>query len=271
MTWISSLCSPPYQVLPVYVGGRTMLQVCSYPCQNNLPISDTVTGNSFLDALAHYRRTQGLPAVSINVGTITDVGYLVGRPDVLKSVIAQGYVGISGDELINIIQSAINGELTPGHPMPCQVITDLTTGGFADFQGIELPHYLEDPRMWHLRSIDTTGASEGDRGKSWKEQLSQITCIDSGVEIISAALATKLARELMMAVEDIDLSKPVTAYGVDSLTAVEIRAWSLRELQADISIFDIVGNASIPSLSSVIVNNSKFTPTELLPERASKV
>ena len=64
--------------------------------------------------------------------------------------------------------------------------------------------------------------------------------------------------------EDIDASKPVSAYGVDSLTAVEIRAWSFRDVQADVSVLDVVNTGSIWGLVGIIVRNSRLTPVEIL-------
>jgi len=48
-----------------------------------------VAANTFLDALAHYRRSQGLPALSINWGPWADVG-MAARHDVVERAKAKG-------------------------------------------------------------------------------------------------------------------------------------------------------------------------------------
>lgn len=48
------------------------------------------------------------------------------------------------------------------------------------------------------------------------------------------------------------------AISVDSLVAVEVRNWLIRELQADISVFDILGTIPISALSVKIVEMSKL-------------
>jgi len=92
----------------------------------------------------------------------------------------------------------------------------------------------------------------------------------SATEIVSDALKRRLAKQLMVAVEDVDVLKPVSGYGVDSLTAVDIRAWSLKDAQADISVLDIVNNASILSLAHTIAKNSRLTVGKNLEDVENK-
>jgi len=87
--------------------------------------------------------------------------------------------------------------------------------------------------------------------------------VSAGSDLVPSALGTKLAK-LMMAAAEVDMSKPISTYGVDSFTAVEIRAWSFRELQSDISIFDIMSNIPVSSLARTIVVKSKFVPKEIV-------
>ena len=45
---------------------------------------------------------------------------------------------------------------------------------------------------------------------------------------------------------------------VDSLVAVEIRNWFIKELRADVSVFDILGAIPISTLAVKIAENSKL-------------
>lgn len=128
-----------------------------------------------------------------------------------------------------------------------------------------MPYYLEDAKMGHIIHVDTAGqGGSNDAVAGWLSQLSQLTSISSGADLVASALGTKLAKLMMVAAEDIDMSKPISTYGVDSLTAVEIRAWSFRELQSDISVFDIMSNIPISSLARTIVIKSKFVQKEIV-------
>ena len=64
-----------------------------------------------------------------------------------------------------------------------------------------------------------------------------------------AGILQRLARALSMAVEDIDMSRPLHVYGVDSLLALELRNWFARLWKAEVAVFDITGQASIAALA----------------------
>lgn len=56
--------------------------------------------------------------------------------------------------------------------------------------------------------------------------------------------------------DDIDTSKPLHAYGVDSLLAVELRNCFSKELSADVAIFDLTGGASVDAVSLTVAKKS---------------
>lgn len=60
--------------------------------------------------------------------------------------------------------------------------------------------------------------------------------------------------------EDIEVTRPVSSYGVDSLLAVELRAWIYSELQSDISVFDLLSKTALTSLAKKIASGSKAMP-----------
>jgi Phosphopantetheine attachment site len=61
-----------------------------------------------------------------------------------------------------------------------------------------------------------------------------------------------------MPAEDIDTSKPLHAYGADSLLAAEARNWVAREMDSDVAIFDIMGGPSINAVEVTVAGKSQF-------------
>jgi NAD(P)-dependent dehydrogenase (short-subunit alcohol dehydrogenase family) len=65
--------------------------------------------NGFLDALAGHRRGLGLPGLSVNLGSWSDVGLLAGNEDFLRQLEKVGVGTISRDEGRPVLRAAIAG------------------------------------------------------------------------------------------------------------------------------------------------------------------
>ncbi|KAF9875052.1 hypothetical protein CkaCkLH20_07318 [Colletotrichum karsti] len=219
-------------------------------------------GNSYQDAIAHYRRGHGLPACSIDVGMVLGVGFLAEETTgdrVHENTRSWSFIGIREREFLAILQAAITNESVPGVAAPKQMITGLGTGGMMAQGSEKYPWWFNDAKFAHLVQIDThhvVQEKNDDTGKL-RDELSQATNLDGAAEIVATALVQKLARSMMVSVENIETSRPVSSYGVDSLLAVELRSWIYEELQADISVFDLLSNVAISSLARNIVTGSK--------------
>lgn len=75
--------------------------------------------------------------------------------------------------------------------------------------------------------------------------------------IVSAALADKFARAMMVSAENVDPDRPLSAYGVDSLMAVELRNWILREFGAVLGMWELMdGNRIIRKIARAVVEKS---------------
>ena len=59
-----------------------------------------------------------------------------------------------------------------------------------------------------------------------------------------SALVVRLAKMLTMPPGELDTGRFLHSYGVDSLTAIEIVNWALRDCQARIAVFDVM--AAVP-------------------------
>ncbi|KAL4936566.1 hypothetical protein BDV06DRAFT_227771 [Aspergillus oleicola] len=218
-------------------------------------------GNTYQDALAHYRRSQGLPAVSIDLGLMLGIGLIAERGGAtnLKKWEA---VGIHEQEFHTIMTAAIAGTWGT-HPMPAQVICGLPTGGILQSEQLEWPFYFDDPRFAYLKRQDFDNSKDKEPGsntKSLSSQLGRVQSVRDAVDIVTIGLSQRLAIELQINVESIDSSRPLHSYGVDSLSMIEIRNWILSNLQAELSLFDLLNGGSIHALATRIAAISKAVP-----------
>ncbi|KAJ5788006.1 hypothetical protein N7457_002996 [Penicillium paradoxum] len=213
-------------------------------------------GNTYQDAMAHFRRSQGLPATSINLGVVLGVGITAERGEILSYLKTGAMIGIHEQEVLAVIQAAISGQ------MPAQAVVGLATGGHLEKNGHDDPFWFSEARFGPLRVFDTqelqaqSGGSGGDSAADLEAALRGAATLAEAADAVCVALVRKLAKAMMMELEDLDPSRPANSYGVDSLVAVEIRAWVFKEVKSDVSVFDILSNKPLASLAGTIAAKS---------------
>ena len=86
--------------------------------------------------------------------------------------------------------------------------------------------------------------------------LKRTTSIEEAVLLIRVAFRKRIGKILVMEEKDVDVSKPLHAHGVDSLVAMELRQWCMKELGADLSVLEILGDSNIARLAEKAAQRS---------------
>ncbi|KAH8815396.1 iterative type I polyketide synthase [Xylogone sp. PMI_703] len=224
------------------------------------------TGNTYQDALARHRHSVGLPAATIDLGTVLSVGYVAENRERTHMAKHLGTVleVLREDE----IQALIEYLMDPRSKLDdttCQLVSGLTDATMYRQRGVPAPTYLSYPLFTHLRTVSAgarSGASESDPSFITQSLLQAATSLEQAAGIISDGIRAKLSSLLAMPVENIDPGKSVSSNGVDSLVAMEFRAFLAKDLGADIPLLDIMGTASISVLSQKVATASKLVQIE---------
>ncbi|KAL4797779.1 hypothetical protein BDV19DRAFT_386815 [Aspergillus venezuelensis] len=95
-------------------------------------------------------------------------------------------------------------------------------------------------------TYSSTGSSEENHDTdNIDASLASPTTIEEAAPLITTLLVAKLASLLSSPADKFDVRKPLHAYGVDSLVAVEIRNWFAKQVKVDIAVFDLLGGATM--------------------------
>ena len=238
--------------LDFFVMLSSVVGVAGNPSQANYGAAGT-----FLDAIAAFRKANGLPAVSLDFGMIQSVGYVAENDAVAERLKKMGHQAISEPEMLALVQTAI--ENPHGHNEQNQIITGLQSGAGNATRD-------KDPKFMALRlqnrALDAGKGNQSGKG-NLPDALSGCQTFADAVEVITKAIATKLSEDFMIPAEDIDPAQPVSSFGVDSLVAVELRNWLLSQSKAEVSVFDVVQSKSLTALSTQIATRSKFVNASL--------
>ncbi|KAM7187391.1 hypothetical protein V8F33_011289 [Rhypophila sp. PSN 637] len=232
-------------------------------------------GNAFQDALARRRRAQGRKGHSICLGLIQDIGFAAD-----KGVIEQhryldkgAAVRMTSGDVIKAVEAAILFSGSEAAPEDkgvngAEIILGLATGGLLKATGHEDPYWMSEARFGAARVYDTQllngretkGRNQvgqaGNSGEEIRKALAEAKTVDEAASVALAAITRKLARAMMMDEADLDPESPANSYGIDSLVAVEIRAWMFKELRSEVSVFEILSNAPLSSLAAMVAGRS---------------
>ncbi|KAF4345876.1 polyketide synthase [Fusarium beomiforme] len=217
-------------------------------------------GNSFMDSLAHYRRQQGLVATSIDLGLILDVGFVAERQGT-SNLKKWETVGIYEEELLLLMSVAMRGGLSglgdgTSSDIAAQIVTGLATGGHVAKHSLDDPFYFSDPRFKQLvvSGLGPGSLDQNDMSMGLRLALESSPSLTQASQVITDAIKNRLAKVMDKDVDNIEEGKPLYSYGVDSLSAVEMRNWLAKEMQSEVGLFDILGSPSISSLAEKVAH-----------------
>ncbi len=241
--------------------------VLGNPAQGNY-----ASGCSFQDAFASYRHgCLGLPASTVNLGIIEEIGYMARNDELLqKNVSSEVARGIDEKLLCKIISYSI---LQQSHDDP---ISRDTYSQTRMVTGLSMPQPPDsvlrlDARFAPLFVRDdgsdshhqANGAVSQDTSQEIKELHLMLRSRNSKsgslppppqlVDTVVSVISGYLTRAMRLS-EPIEPERSLSAYGIDSLAAVEFRNWLRLELGAALSVIDITTAPSLIMLSEKIIS-----------------
>jgi len=223
--------------------------------------SNYAAGNTYQDALAAHRISNGEKAISIDLGSIKDVGYIAEK-GMVEIVDSLSLTSISEKEFLAIIEHACNPNLPVQPPASCQIITGIDPPSVLEERGVEEPYWMQGPLFKPLYQMTSplvhSKSSTTDTATNYRELIAAAESLQDVTDIIIVGLQHKLSATLGVEIENIDTSRPMHTYGVDSLSAVEVRTWFRNAVGVDIDVFEILGNSSIAQLAGRVASTSLF-------------
>lgn len=221
--------------------------------------------NTFLDALVQHRRTRKLHAVSLALAAVSDAGYLADSEggaeraaEVLRNLggDAAASVTICEAEVLALLRAAIvGGTASCGDHVITGVGITRKTSRKA------LPFWAGDAKFKTL--VNNVADADGDAGAEGSgadaiPSLSPSMTLAEAEEAVCRGLVTKIAQVLMMEPDELDVTRVLSHYPLDSLVAIEIRNFIARQYEASMQVLELLSSGSIQTLSSTVCKKSKL-------------
>lgn len=220
-----------------------------------------VGANSFLDNFASFRRSQGLPAMTINWGVIGDVGFVARSGNVGGLLYKQGWKAFSLQQALDVLE-----QMLLNNPVQ-RVATDSDWEMIGSF----FPHSANSTRFAHLIKEKEMG---GNSGVGMGDGALKATILEAEEneksEILLSALKDTFARVIGTTSDKVETSQPVTKYGLDSLMANQIRNWIQSNLSVDYSMMRIMRGPTMEEMTTQIIDEltGQTSSSNLMEEKS---
>lgn len=278
-TWNLHRCLP--QELDFFIVLSSMSGIIGNAGQANY-----AAGNTYEDAVAHYRRARGLAATTLNVGLVTDASHFAAEAtieDYLKRYGHWASAVVTDREMQIVLEAIMRGSTDRFSNTPTQLLVGLN--GEVPRSEDGLNPWSKDRKFDHrIQRHTASAASANGITKSLAEDLKLVDSGREAVAVIENALRCHVAAAMTAAPEDIDSEKPLYSFGseftpcinpkplilacnadncvVDSLKAIQVRGWVFKELKCDVSVFDILSPMPLAQLASSLARRSSLVRPE---------
>ncbi|KAM3423467.1 hypothetical protein BST61_g897 [Cercospora zeina] len=196
-------------------------------------------GNTFMDFFARHRRQQGLPATSVALTMVHEVGFVSQDEKIEQGLGRSGLVGLNEKEFIDLMEMAMLPQPGPtwsgdNHATallvsgldPAKLSPDVLTSGNRFWQQSRL-----GPLAVALEEKSAERSGNGDPGSGLGHDL----------ESVMEVVREYLAKTFMITAEDVDDSKPLIDFGMDSMIAISLRNWVFATYDVKIPTSVIMG------------------------------
>lgn len=196
--------------------------------------------NSFVDALAHYRRGIGLSALSVNLGSIADIGYVSRNKELIKYLSAIGIPPLNPSVIMDSLEEIL------AFDVPQIGIARIEINRLAVINGLH-----KQARFNGL--LQSSGQGIGLGEDKFLLKRIQAAPIDSRFDIFLAMLCEQIKKIINLDESTIDIEVPISDLGFDSLMTYELISWIDQSFGLRVSPADFNLNPSTKELACILL------------------
>ncbi|KAE8413499.1 hypothetical protein BDV36DRAFT_304027 [Aspergillus pseudocaelatus] len=232
------------------------------------------SGNSFLDAFAQYRNDLGLAASVVDMGAVEDVGWISEHQGMMGKMSRSGFKPVLEQEVIDAMAISMLVHNKPGQAVDEALALDSKNASYFMHKntflvGLALLIPLHDPsnyviwkkdrRMasYHNNSAVATTTASTDVLKSYLSNAKADPSIlqsPEAAKLFAVEIGKRLFDLLLKPHEEPNTSSPLLDLGLDSLVALELRAWIKQVFSFDLPMLEMMSIGSLDILGQYAAN-----------------
>jgi acyl transferase domain-containing protein/NADPH:quinone reductase-like Zn-dependent oxidoreductase/NAD(P)-dependent dehydrogenase (short-subunit alcohol dehydrogenase family)/acyl carrier protein len=214
--------------------------------------------NAFMDALAHARRAQGLPALSINWGAWTGVGLAAAQSNRGERLATQGMASMTPAQGVAALGWALSARV------PQVAIMRLDVARWCAIH----PTAASSALLAGLRDAGAAARQTEQDASGLRQTLLAALPGREREELIENHLRERVAEVLRLAPARVSLSAPLQKQGLDSLMTLELRNRLDADLGIPVSATVIYNYPSVTLLARYLAG--ELSPVDMAGEPAQK-
>jgi myxalamid-type polyketide synthase MxaD len=179
--------------------------------------------NSFLDALAHHRKAQGLPALSINWGAWAELGFAEteGGRSLSRRLALLGIRSMPPKQALEVMERLMRETATQVVALP------VNWSKYHEFY----PAGTEPPLLSELANQEAASSSPTLHPGERRSAIFDAAPAERA-QLLQVYVIEQVARVLGLSPSQLDIQQPLTNLGLDSLMAVELK----NRISADLGV-----------------------------------
>jgi len=187
-----------------------------------------VAANAFLDALARYRRAQGLPAISIGWGALAGAGMLAENERAAERLARAGIQALPAASALEALSRILHW--SPPH---------------LAVMAVDWARWSErHPRAhgWPRLSLVLAETAGDRRGPGTRDVRAALAAIapEARLPALVSRMAELVAETLHLASDQVDVHEPLASIGIDSLVGIELQAAIGVKLGVQVSLLELM-------------------------------
>ncbi|KAH7372241.1 putative polyketide synthase [Pyrenochaeta sp. MPI-SDFR-AT-0127] len=243
--------------------------------------SNYASANTFLDAFAHYRNALGLAASVVDIGAVEDVGFIAENKGLMSKMKTSGFKGVTEQELLDAMTVAMLAHSQPpkaaGVAKSYFVHANTFVLGLGSSVPVNSPAnravWKRDRRMAAYHNVSagvdvqsndtlktTVASCKADHALLKSPEIAKIFALEIGKKLFDLLLKPQ---------EDLNTSWALVDLGLDSLVALELRAWWKQVFGFDITVLVMMGMGSLDALGQHAAEEMLKFITEETAQNAS--
>ncbi|TWU78585.1 t1pks [Metarhizium rileyi] len=254
--------------LDFFVLFSSMSAVVGLPGQANY-----ASGNSFLDAFVQYRNSLGLVCSAVQIGPVADVGFLAERTSLLQTATLTGFKTLHEQEMLDSIALSMMATVPERFEAGSTFIDpNVFVLGLESAMPLSSPAnrtvWKRDRRMAVYHNDSRSAVDDTSSPAQLKGYIANARADPSILETSESAsyfaqeVGKRLFGLLLKDERDLNTSLALADLGLDSLVAIELRAWCKQAFGFDISVLEMLSMGNLEALGGHVAQKMLQTIEE---------